>query len=514
MANNGIGTKTLAESYDKLIHTGSDDGITADLSQLCVSAGGDVYPSALWLGSNGSSQTAIVKAHSDTQRFFTLEGNGTANLETTIILEGISQSGVARGLLRLKQILEVQEGTPALSKEGTAYDGGMIIFGGQGVTARHSIYTQSSKTIFDDGRDVFGNSQGNWKFNGLLEVGDIQINPATPEISGASYNGPSLNISESYALAGASGELSKMTATDSLSISAANNAAGSGLFIGEAPGVLSPLVQVKTTDDVESLIKIDAKSAVGSTGNASISLGTQVYTSGAASEGTQLITLGANDGTSASASSSNFCANGEVQETKFMSPKTYFETGHFYMKIKDASDSHQVFPTFYGADVDSGEVVISTQTSGSGTPQTPSKLFNDDRNLLLFSENGANYEIPKYDITKGRVDFYKGQAASPSNVVDDGDAKIYARDNKLVINTQTSSTPAWYYLDMVEANTTIQEAAPAAVTSAQSSSGDGNITEAEYNALQTDVANLRDTLDGLIDELKDFRLWKEAGGDI
>ena len=40
------------------------------------------------------------------------------------------------------------------------------------------------------------------------------------------------------------------------------------------------------------------------------------------------------------------------------------------------------------------------------------------------------------------------------------------------------------------------------------------ITEAEYNALQTDVANLRDTLDGLIDELKDFRLWKEAGGDI
>ncbi len=511
MANNGIGTKTLAESYNKLIHTGSDDGITADLSQLCVSAGGDVYPSALWLGSNGASQTAIIKAHSDTQRFFSLESHGTANLETSIIIEGISQSGVARGLLRLKQILEVKEGTAGLSKEGTAYDGGMIVFGGLGASARHAIYTQNSKTVFDDGRDTYGNNVGNFKFNGLLEVGDIQINPAVPSISNSDFNGGNLDISQSYELSAAIGNQAEITAVDSLHISAANNSSGDGVFIGQAPGVFSPLVQVKTMDDTEALILIDAKSTPGSTANASISLGTQVFTTGEPSEGTQLITIGANDGTSAAASSPNFCANTNVQETRLKSPKTYFETGHFYMKIKDASHSHQVFPTFYGANVDSGEAVISTQTSGSGTPTSPSKLFNDDRNLLLFSENGANYEIPKYDISKGRVDFYKGQAASPSNVVDDGDAKIYARDSKFVINTQTASNPAWYYLDMVEANTTIQEAQPAAMTSSNAA---GSPTQGEYDALRADVVALRSTVEDLMTELKTFRLWKEAGGDI
>jgi outer membrane murein-binding lipoprotein Lpp len=42
----------------------------------------------------------------------------------------------------------------------------------------------------------------------------------------------------------------------------------------------------------------------------------------------------------------------------------------------------------------------------------------------------------------------------------------------------------------------------------------GSISEAEYNDLRADVVALRSTVAALMTELKTFRLWKEAGGDI
>ena len=64
---------------------------------------------------------------------------------------------------------------------------------------------------------------------------------------------------------------------------------------------------------------------------------------------------------------------------------------------------------------------------------------------------------------------------------------------------------------MVEANTTIQEAQPAAMTSSNAA---GSPTQGEYDALRADVVALRSTVEDLMTELKTFRLWKEAGGDI
>ena len=510
MANSGIGQKTLAESYKQVLHLGNTDGLLGTLSQLCTSEGAQVNPSALWLGQDiTSAQNVLIKAQQVTGKFFSIEKQGTVGGEGLTALDCVTSN--TKVTLNLYHNLEVFEGSSGDVSDAN-YDGGSIKLG----DGKHSIYFASGDTYFDNGSEVYGNAAGTFIFPDSLRVGDmIFTGGTTNSISGATLSTDVIGSTQSFHLQGAVSQPCKIHALDTLELGGSE-----GTIIGNRSQGVSPSITAQVTDDTSPMIKIDALATEGSQVSSSVLIGTDTAVlAGQMSNGTSLIQVGQNDDTDSSADSINFTEGG-IQTLLLKAPKTMFDSGCFYMDIKPNTQTAAVYPTFLGAGLSAGEGVISMLTSASGNPFSPSKLSDEDRTILLVSDgnNSTHYEVDKYEVGTGRVSYYHNQTSSPTDIEANGDAKLYAKDNKFVINTKDASDKGWFYLDLNlgggsgVADNTIQEAQPTAMSSVDNSGG--SISETEYNDLRADVVALRSTVAALMTELKTFRLWKEAGGDI
>tara|TARA_Y100001963_G_scaffold160235_1_gene269358 strand:+ start:33498 stop:35054 length:1557 start_codon:yes stop_codon:yes gene_type:complete len=510
----GIGEKTLATTYQKLLHTGGNNGVE-ECNPILTSAGSNKHISALWLGLlNGSEQRVAAKAAASTQTFFSLEDTGTDLAEGDVIFKagggGLNTSG--RGMVTLKKEFHITGTQSSSTPSYDVYDGGLILFKGSAVN--HSIYNYDNKTIFDNGIDMHGAPSGTFRFADDLEVGSISLDGTNNQITLGSLNTGDINTTDNFTLNSGAGQVAFIEAVEDLTIAASGDTLG--IVLGTSGGKKTQSISIEAKDSTASIVKINSESQAGVGGNPVIEIGVD-NTASSDYYGTQLVQIGDYSATL----SENTHNNTSIGELALKSPKTKFWTGALWFDAK-AYDATGVttFPSFYCGAPSTGEGVLSVslQDGTDSTHTVQSKLDNSLRDLLLYTDGqSTTYEVHKSDISKGRLDYFHPRTDSVSMPGIAGSAYTYVKEEKFNVLANEGTVGA-FYLDLNAGSgygtalNTIQEAAPAAVTSVQTSSGTGAHTDAEYNALQDDIVNLRATLDGLIDELKEFRLWKENSG--